>query len=754
MKKTRLSILAAAVLAVAACQPEEQPKTSLSTNAPETITFNSDGTSANSTIMVSTDAEEWNYEMTPADGNGWLSAEKQPQSIVLTAAELDSPVAGEDVTLTITAGNADPVIVTVRQMPADARFDIFPQMQSLIFEPDGSIMLEGEDEPVESVSFSVDCNIPGGWNVKTEPNADWVVIEKEEGVFHVSTTRNDNLEERSEVKLSVVAGEYSKDMTVAQKDAAMMELAGLEDQKVVITFTSGAIQTATIEAGKMLFGCDKENPRLIYSIKADNVENPVYIGRKDNEKITLNFKDNKLTFKNPEGDEIPLGTYSEIQLIRLNPEACTKNYFLESDLDLLGGDEIETNGLEKKNWNTLGADSDNVFYGNFDGKGHKIYNIYCDYPQNDNSSQYISFLGFCEKGEITSVSIMSGFIRGLAHIGGICGVAAVGAEIRDCYNAATIVGYRGAGGICGTAELDTDIINCSNDGDVMYTYNNEYPIDPLISKIGGVVGYLTPNCTASGCTNNGDVTGKENTGGIAGLAQDNITQCHNYGNVQGTMFVGGISGELSNTNSMSGIKVILSECSNSGNVTGWTTVGGISGFVSTGSIHSCFNNGNVTLEGGTNPINAGGIAGSLSYFMLKSEIIACYNTGDVNGGKKTGGVTGGCLGGMLSSCYNTGNVSGDTGTTGGIAGEISNKSGNEIKSCFWLKYDNESGIGNNPMGLDDFNAFSSSLWPSSDTDNWKTGDGEGIYWKSLGEWKGGGTPEGINSTFPKLNWEK
>ncbi len=67
----------------------------------------------------------------------------------------------------------------------------------------------------------------------------------------------------------------------------------------------------------------------------------------------------------------------------------------------------------------------------------------------------------------------------------------------------------------------------------------------------------------------------------------------------------------------------------------------------------------------------------------------------------------------------------------------------------------------------DITPFSAEDWPTNADDYWAvdtSGAGSGGYWKALspdnplGNWvdgnNGGGTPDGINSIFPRLWWEE
>lgn len=129
----------------------------------------------------------------------------------------------------------------------------------------------------------------------------------------------------------------------------------------------------------------------------------------------------------------------------------------------------------------------------------------------------------------------------------------------------------------------------------------------------GIVGRVMGTGTVSGCENHANVSVSSKTcGGIAGAAYYTdspgitIENCKNYGNVgNGTgSSMGGIVG-------VSGANII--GCTNEGNINGAGDLGGIVGYQnSCGSITDCTNNGNITSTG----TNIGGIlgwAGNIGY---------------------------------------------------------------------------------------------------------------------------------------------
>ena len=90
-------------------------------------------------------------------------------------------------------------------------------------------------------------------------------------------------------------------------------------------------------------------------------------------------------------------------------------------------------------------------------------------------------------------------------------------------------------------------------------------------------------------TENCSVEGQYETGGIAGGANGNISNCENHAIVNGSYYVGGIVGNCFDSGNS------ITSCANYGAITGTDQfVGGIIGYFGEGSLQNSVNNGNVT----------------------------------------------------------------------------------------------------------------------------------------------------------------
>lgn len=221
--------------------------------------------------------------------------------------------------------------------------------------------------------------------------------------------------------------------------------------------------------------------------------------------------------------------------------------------------------------------------------------------------------------------------------GGICGYAAGWTKISDCTNYADIIGSQYSGGIVGrfenTSGAYTNITKCNNEGSIT-SYNNNK------SYIGGICGRYSSTGTMNSCTNTGKITGGSYAGGIAGYQIGNstynaiITNCTNYGDVDKVGDrdqIGGITGQSADFST-------ITYCVNAGNVTGRQQVGGISGKFTKSAVEKeniiryCSNSGEIK---GTK--NVGGICGQSS----RATISFCNNGGNVRGtNANLGGIIG------------------------------------------------------------------------------------------------------------------
>ncbi len=303
------------------------------------------------------------------------------------------------------------------------------------------------------------------------------------------------------------------------------------------------------------------------------------------------------------------------------------------------------------------------FMGTFDGAGHTISGI-----KISGRSGYLALFGYIDgavirdltiEGSITSRS-EAGKTRESA-VGGIVGAVLNSATITGCINRCTVAAQNDkyVGGIVGYVYAVTSrenqavtVQNCSNQAEVTG-----------YEEVGGVVGYTVtgreksgekeacPNVPIliSGCKNSGKITAYAYVGGIAGylknaqMAEDQtkISECTNTGAVMST--VAG-DGARANAGGIVGVLWIctVTDSTNSGSVSAdGSRLGGIVGYMNSGTVRGCANRGTVMSE---NRSNIGGVVGCINAVSrttgLYTTVSGCSNIGTVAGYENIGGVVG------------------------------------------------------------------------------------------------------------------
>ncbi len=209
-----------------------------------------------------------------------------------------------------------------------------------------------------------------------------------------------------------------------------------------------------------------------------------------------------------------------------------------------------------------------------------------------------------------------------AYVGGYAGY---GYKFTNCINESEISYTKeGAyvGGIAGYA--CSEFINCTN------TALINAPSADFVGGIAGCVNF-TSSLSFNGLSNNGNINGKNNVGGIFGKTHYqidsngnyslNMTKLANSGAITGVNYVGGIIGYgyANNTyNSSRNITVTQSELINSADVTGTQYVGGLIGYIYADGYDSKIlkssSKGTVTAEA-----YIGGLAGKIDGYLTVEE---------------------------------------------------------------------------------------------------------------------------------------
>ena len=120
---------------------------------------------------------------------------------------------------------------------------------------------------------------------------------------------------------------------------------------------------------------------------------------------------------------------------------------------------------------------------------------------------------------------------------------------------------------------------------------------------------------------NCSVEGKDITGGIAGIAVGNISNCENHAEVKGTASLGGILGMYYGSDNS------ITSCANYGAVTGWyRQVGGMVGYFDSGTIQNSANYGDITGKDNVGNLIGEGVICNLNNVLGTGNVTATSDT--------------------------------------------------------------------------------------------------------------------------------
>lgn len=160
------------------------------------------------------------------------------------------------------------------------------------------------------------------------------------------------------------------------------------------------------------------------------------------------------------------------------------------------------------------------FKGTFDGKGHKISNLYVE--RAGRAGLFASIFGASIKNLTVEGTVVGSSYDGpdLKGVGGIVGFSTSQIVIENCVSNVNVSSScENTGGICGYVNnVDSVIRNCVNTGEIKSDSD----------KTGGISG--NPGIVYN-CANFGAVSGKSNVAGIAGYTEKDVSLCYNAGKI-------------------------------------------------------------------------------------------------------------------------------------------------------------------------------------------------------------------------------
>jgi len=322
--------------------------------------------------------------------------------------------------------------------------------------------------------------------------------------------------------------------------------------------------------------------------------------------------------------------------------------------------------------------SNNPFYGNLDGNGYNITDLYINRTGEDRIGLFEYF-----KGEVRSLGLFNVNITGSSRVGALFGNSLDAGPIENCFVTGNINGGDYVGGFGGDALAGSPLINNSyanvnvngtsniggifgfmdgdsNDINIMNTHSIG-SITGSGNSIGGLVGHFT-NGEIYNCYSMASINGSgDNIGGLVGYSDGDIFSSYAIGNVTGSSRVGGLIGW--NTGEIFGLGRINGSYA-TGNINGSSDrVGGLVGFCEWGYVNNSYATGDVYSFNHT-----GGLIG----YLGDQEVHNSYATGNVNGSGTVGGLVGYMVEADVYYSYSTGDVNGSL--EGGLVGYQSGSS--------------------------------------------------------------------------------
>ena len=355
---------------------------------------------------------------------------------------------------------------------------------------------------------------------------------------------------------------------------------------------------------------------------------------------------------------IEISTASGLSDIRLDLAA---DYILTADIDL----------TSITNWEPIGAQG-TPFTGTLDGNGHTISNLTIDRSTTD----YIGLFGYCQFNNsakipnLKNIIITGATVTGQDYVGIVAGY--VGTTLGSTGDA--IAGDPAVGTIISGCTTAGTVTGRNNIGGILGVAQGSQFAGHVVSE--NVANYIVFDYwigRITGLSSAAAVTGSgQNIGGLIGnLCELSVRMSNSTGIVTGGDAVGGIIGF--------GYRCDIKTCYTTGNITGTKRVGGIIGVANYRPlIEYCYTEGNISGSGGELPgpaspsvAGVGGIVGVTD----ADEVRFCYSKGDISAVYRAGGLIGAYIGGSFSTyniayAYARGNVTVTGEQVGGLIGYV------------------------------------------------------------------------------------
>lgn len=206
--KNLFFILSFVSIVLVSCKEDKEldPELSVSPTT-SSIIFAADGKSATSggiditaspVFIVTTNQGSWDV----VSDQSWLHVQKSTNSFKISVDANTGLDARNTAKVTVTAGNAQPVFITVTQMGENPYLSVVPELTSIVFAADGE-SASSDDESI-TPTFKVSTNV-SSWDVASDQS--WLHLNKLDDTFTLSADVNTSLYAPDPATVTVTAGE-------------------------------------------------------------------------------------------------------------------------------------------------------------------------------------------------------------------------------------------------------------------------------------------------------------------------------------------------------------------------------------------------------------------------------------------------------------------------------------------------------------------------------------------------------------------
>ena len=285
-------------------------------------------------------------------------------------------------------------------------------------------------------------------------------------------------------------------------------------------------------------------------------------------------------------DPYLIGTVNDLLALAADPNEWTGHFRLTADIDM---------AKVPRDTVCMIGDATIPFRGTFDGAGKRILHFTCICPERNRvglfghirainggvrnlclvdpnvegrtGTSVGALVGHLGTGAVTGCRVEGGRVSGAMAVGGLIGWSY--ATIAGCAAQAEVCGQYSVGGLVGLCAWDAEVRDCVADANVVG-----------ISRVGGLAGACTL-AIIQWSSAKGLVTGSSNVAGLIGCNEGAAIQnCYSTTSVQGDSMVGGLVGDNgpSCDCSVGRFPGVIYNCYSTGRVTGDANTGGLVGF--------------------------------------------------------------------------------------------------------------------------------------------------------------------------------